>query len=184
MNDEAEASIFKLYRPRLLRACMGFLGELSSEAQDIVHDCYLVALPNLTSFPPLQPMHAWLRQICLRLSYSRLRNPEHILCCLEGDLDSYRRQAAIEAVGSDNLEVREQQQLELLRVWIKRLKPEMRLMIELRNMHAMSYASIGETLEISRELVEAKLLSARQQLRQSLARQPQSRSPSDFSVAA
>ena len=184
MNEESEAHIFKSYRPRLLRACMGFLGTQASEAEDIVHDCFLVALPKLTDYTALQPMHAWLRQICLRLCYARLRNSSHILCCLEDDLNAYRIQASIEAVASDNLDVKEQQRLELLREWIKRLKPDMRLMIELRNIHAMTYATIGSTLGINRPLVQARLLAARSQLRESLESRPQNSAPTHFPVAA
>ena len=179
MSGEPEVLIFGPYRARLLRACMGFLGTRAAEAGDMVEDTFLVAIPTLQSHVSDPALHTWLRQICLRLCYARLRNSGQNLACLEDDLKSYMRRRGAEPVGSDNLDVQEQQKLGHLSEWIKRLPPDLRLMIELRNVHGFSYKKIGLTLGIPVAMVASKLLNARLRMRESLTNLP-----NDLPVAA
>jgi RNA polymerase sigma factor (sigma-70 family) len=184
MPTVTQAETFERYRLRLYRASLGFLGAKTSEAFDMVHDTFLVSYPWIEEAEPGQPTFAWLRQICLRLCYSRLRDSVSCLACLDLDLKAFMAHTGLERVDSANLGLNEQQQLLVLGGWIKRLTPESRLMIELRNVHGMSYASISRTLNQPLEVIPIRLLNARLQLREALKGYPKSGSPTKLPVAA
>jgi RNA polymerase sigma factor (sigma-70 family) len=168
IEGQAE-EIFKAFWPRLLRASQGFLGARAAEAQDMVHETYLVAFSKLDRYDPSAGTYAWLRQICLRLCYARLRSSDGALGCMETEIKQYRQAASIERVNSENLELQQQQQLELLREMIKSLPPDSRQVIQLRNVNGMTYAQICQTLELSQAALVARLQRARALIRESLS---------------
>jgi RNA polymerase sigma-70 factor (ECF subfamily) len=161
----AKAEFIRLYRPRLLRSSQVFLGELRAEAEDMVQDTFLVALPRLKILDLSAPVFLWLRQICLRLCYARRRSRDGVLICLEEDLRAYMRRMQVEQVRSGHVEVQSQQKMELLRELIKQLAPPDRQIIQLRNVHGMSYAQIGQVLSIPLATVVERLAQARDQIR-------------------
>jgi RNA polymerase sigma-70 factor, ECF subfamily len=168
IEGQAE-EIFKAFWPRLLRASQGFLGVQAAEAQDMVHDTFLVAFSKLDRYDPSEGTYAWLRQICLRLCYARLRSHDGALGCIEAEIKQYREAASIERVHSENLELQKQQQLELLRELIKSLPPDSRQVIQLRNVNGMTYAQICETLDLPPAHLVARLKRARALIRESLS---------------
>ena len=184
MTEDAAKAIFLPFRPRLLRDSSNFLGAHKSEAQDMVEDTFLAAFPRLGSYQGPIPMYIWLRQLCLRLCYARLRDRANVLTCLEEELADYARQANLKASASENLQLKSQQQRELLRELIKRLSPLNRQMIELRNLHGMTYAHIAYTLGISLPALTARLLAARTELRERMRSRPESSPPGKMPVAA
>jgi len=106
-----------------------------------------------------------------------LRSKAGILLCLEDELQLYMRRLNIERLGSENLELQKQQKLGLLRELIKLLNQDDRQIIELRNVHGMSYAQIRETLGLSPKALTSRLSRAREQIRELLKNLPESGSP-------
>jgi RNA polymerase sigma-70 factor, ECF subfamily len=131
----------------------------------MVQDTFLVALPRLKDRDPSAPVYPWLRRICLRLCYARRRSRNGVLGCLDYELRLYMRHMDVEPVRSQNVEVQTQQKLELLRELIKQLTPADRQIIQLRNMHGMNYAQIGQVLDLPMAGVVERLAKAREQLR-------------------
>jgi RNA polymerase sigma-70 factor (ECF subfamily) len=164
----AESGFIRLFKPRLLRASVAFLAGQAAEAEDMVQDTFLVALPRLGQRPPGEPLFPWLRQVCLSLCCARRRCRSGVLLCLEDDLQAYMRSMGVETVSSSNATVQKQQKLALLREMIKRLEPESRQMIQLRNVHGMSYAQIGQVLGLPPAGVSAQLSAARGRLHRSM----------------
>jgi RNA polymerase sigma-70 factor (ECF subfamily) len=183
IEGQAE-EIFKAFWPRLLRASQGFLGLQAAEAQDMVHDTFLVAFSKLDRYDPSEGTYAWLRQICLRLCYARLRSRGAALGCIEAEIKQYRQASSIERVNSENLELQQQQQLELLRELIKNLPPDSRQVIQLRNVNGMTYAQVCETLELSPAALLARLKRARALIRALLSDLPLGPAPSLQPTAA
>jgi RNA polymerase sigma-70 factor (ECF subfamily) len=161
----AEAEFIQLFRGRLLRASKVFLSDLSAEGEDMVQDTFLVALPGLEKRDLRAPVFPWLRRVCLRLCYERRRSRHGVLVCLEDELKTYMLRMDIEQVHSGHLEVQRQQRMEQLRELIKQLAPAQRQIIQLRNVHGMSYAQIGQVLDLPTETVVGRWAQARGQLR-------------------
>ena len=172
-DPEAEEKFFKMYRPRLFRASMYFLGGHDSEAEDIVQDTFVIALPKLKDYIFKAPIYAWLRQICLRLCYARLRSRSRVLASLEGDLEMFMQRMAVERIQTDDLEVSKQEKLVLLRELIQKLNPDSRQIIELRSVQGMSYTLIGQALKIPLGTVMSRLARARDQIRKLVAEEPE-----------
>jgi RNA polymerase sigma factor (sigma-70 family) len=175
---------FEAQRDSLLRLGQICLGAYSAEAEDMVHDTYLVALPRLSRELAPGLAEAWFRQICLRLCYARLRDRGGVLRCLEQEMTSYRLAMAVERVPTENLAVQKQQDLGLLRELIKRLQPDARQMIQLRNVHGMAYAQIAACLDIPLADVAERLVQARRKLRDLLDEAPRRGPTAPFPMAA
>lgn len=164
-DAEAEEKFFKTYRPMLVRASHYFLGMHDAEAEDIVQETFLIALPRLKLYDFRAPIFAWLRQICLRLCYARMRRRSRVLVSLQEDLETFMQRTAIERIQLDDLELLKQKRLSILTQAKERLNPDSREIIKLRNEKGMSYALIGQTLKIPIGTVMSRLARARDQIR-------------------
>jgi RNA polymerase sigma-70 factor (ECF subfamily) len=165
---EAEDKFYKMFRPRLLRASLYFLGVHDPEAEDIVQETFIIAFPKLKYYDFRAPIYAWLRQICLRLCYARMRKRNRELMSIEEDLEVFMQRMAVERVQAQDLELVKKQRLSLLTDLKKQLNPDSARIIELRNVQGMSYLRISRTLEIPLGTVMSRLARARDQLRKLL----------------
>jgi RNA polymerase sigma-70 factor (ECF subfamily) len=164
-DTEAEEIFFKLFRPRLLRACVYFLGGHDSEAEDIVQETFIIALPRLKDYIFRAPIYAWLKQICRRLCYVRLRSRSRVLASVEEDLEVFMRRMAVERVQNEDLELKNQEKLLVIEQLKKQLNADSHEIIELRNVRGLSYVEISEALHIPLGTVMSRLSRARDQLR-------------------
>ena len=183
-DAEATQAFISLFKPRLLRASVAFLGLKESEGADMVQDTFMVALPRLKHFKFQVPLMVWLRQICMRQCYARLRERSGVLVTLEDDLDLYMQRLDIQRVQSENLEVQKQQKVELLRELIKQLTPSDRQIIQLRNVNGMTYGQISLVLDIALATVVERLVAAREQIRIFLDGPSGNGSPNKLTLAA
>ncbi len=170
---EAEDQFYKMFRPRLLRASLYFLGVHDPEAEDIVQETFIIAFPKLQHYDFRAPIYAWLRQICLRLCYARMRSRSRVLMSVEEDLEMFMQRMAVERVQAQDLEVQKKQKLELLTELKKKLNPDSARIIELRNVQGMSYIRISRALDIPLGTVMSRLARARDQLRKLVEAQPE-----------
>ncbi len=164
-DADAEEKFFAIYRPRLMRASHFFLGMYDSEAEDVVQETLLIALPRLKNYDFRAPIFAWLRMICLRLCYARMRRRSRVVVSVREDLEIFMQRMAVERVQLDDLEVLKKQRLALLDDVKEQLNPASREIIRLRHVQGMNYAAIGRTLKIPLGTVMSRLARAKDQLR-------------------
>jgi RNA polymerase sigma-70 factor (ECF subfamily) len=164
-DPEAEEIFFRTFRPRLLRASRYFLGSYDPEAEDIVQEAFIIALPRLPNYVFNAPIYAWLRQICLRLCFSRRRKRGRMVASPEEELELHLHQASLKRLENDELEALKAQRLELLRRLTPGLKGLSREILELRNFKGLSYAEISSSLGIPKGTVMSRLSRAREQMR-------------------
>lgn len=162
---QAQDEFDRIFRPRLIRASMYFLGVHDAEAEDIVQETFVIALSKLEKYDFCAPIFAWLRQICLRLCYARMRKRSRVLVSLEEDLEIFMQRVAVEKVQNAEFEVQKQEKLALLSNLKKQLNADSARIIELRNVQGMSYIQISQTLKIPMGTVMSRLARARDQLR-------------------
>ncbi len=167
-SPDAEREFFERYRPRLLRASRFFLGGQDSDAEDIVQETYIIAFRRLGEYVFRAPIYAWLRQICLRLCYARLRARRRVLVSREGDLEVYLHAAALRRVSDGEADVQRLARLALLETLKGGLSPDGRRIIELRDVQGLRYAAIGAALGIPMGTVMSRLARARTRLRAAL----------------
>jgi RNA polymerase sigma-70 factor, ECF subfamily len=165
-DTDAEEDFHRIFQPRLLRAARFFLGGQDSEAEDIVQATFIIAFPKLKTYVFRAPIYAWLRQICLRLCYARIRTRKRVLVSLEEDLEVFMQRLAVERLRTKDFEEVKQHRLDLLRGLMKQLRPDSLRIIEMRDVQGMRYAAISQALGIPMGTVMSRLARARGQLRE------------------
>jgi RNA polymerase sigma-70 factor (ECF subfamily) len=161
----AQEEFDRIFRPRLIRASVYFLGNQDAEAEDIVQETFLIAFAKFHNYDFAAPIFAWLRQICLRLCYARMRSRRRVLVSLEEDLEMSMQGMALARVQSVELEAQKQVKLGILDGLKKQLNQASAQIIELRNVQGMSYTQISQALKIPMGTVMSRLARARDQLR-------------------
>ena len=164
-DPAAEEEFFRIYRPRLYRASMYFLGSNDSDADDIVQETFIIALPKLKDYIFNAPIFAWLRQICLRLCYARMRTRKRQLASEEEDLELLLRRQVEEKIQRNDEKLEEDQKLALIDRLKVKLGADSRKIIELRHVQGLSYTLISKTLKIPIGTVMSRLSRAREQMR-------------------
>ena len=125
----------------------------------------MVALPKLPLYVFDAPIFAWLRQICLRLCYARLRARNRVVLSQEEDLEIILRRKAMECLEGDEQDLQNQADLLELRRQILNLGPDSRQIIEMRTIQGLRYVEISALLGIPMGTVMSRLARARTQLR-------------------
>lgn len=133
-----------------------------SITEDIMQESFLIAIRNSPQFENEMKLNAWLKVIARNMAFNYLRknkkrnefNIEAILLyetkqfcpeismCLENNVESKIMEETIEQI-------------------ISQIRPEYRVLIELRWKHELSYKEIAEKLNTSEDIVRQKLYRAR-----------------------
>lgn len=161
----AEEEFFRAYRPRLLRCSYYFLGSRDPEAEDVVQQTFLIALPKLKDFDFRAPLYAWLKRICVNLCYERLRHRKRMLASMDEDLEIYTRQAAREKHEAGDQEDEKAFLLELVKELQQTMDETSRRILRLRDVEGKSYSEIARVLEIPMGTVMSRLARSRQELK-------------------
>ncbi len=169
-DGDAEEKFVSVFQPRLYRASRYFLGAQDPEAEDVVQQTFLIALPKLQFYDFRAPLYAWLRQICVHLCYERLRQRNRMLVSLEQDLELYSRKLALERTLLGDQDLEKQSKLRLLREMQQQLDDPSRKMLQMRNELGRSYSEISQDLGIPIGTVMSRLARIRQSLRGMLKR--------------
>src|SRR5262245_17535711 len=86
-DEAARAEVYRLYRQRLYATACHFLGWKDSEAEDLVHDSFVVALQGIARFEGRSSLYTWLNHICVNLCFARIRKRKRAVSLAEEDWD-------------------------------------------------------------------------------------------------
>jgi RNA polymerase sigma-70 factor (ECF subfamily) len=158
-NGKADAGrlLDQLYRERLTRFCLGYVGTLD-EAEDIVQDAFYKVLCN-AAVP--DNFRAWIYEICRNRCIDRLRAKNRRL----GDqpLSAYSHMAD-HLSGNLTRLLRGEQRAHLWRR-LAELPAEQREVLLLRYTERLSRSEISEVLKIPEKLVKSRIYNGLEKLR-------------------
>ncbi|HEV8291222.1 MAG TPA: sigma-70 family RNA polymerase sigma factor [Tepidisphaeraceae bacterium] len=138
----------------LFRVAYSMVGN-AADAEDVVQETFTAAFAGIGRFRGQSTLRTWLMQILVRQSARVQRSRGRRMTIGIEDSDQPVHDPA-EAADS-KLDV-----IEML----QKLSPEHREVIVLRELQAMSYEEMAQTLKIPRGTVESRLHRARQELRE------------------
>lgn len=144
------------------------------DAEDVVQDAFLKAFQNLGQFQGQSKFYTWLVRIAVNEALMRLRRrrPERMVS-LDEDVkteeDSMPREVADWAPNPEQL-YNQSELKEILTKTIQGLPPSFRTVFVLRDVEGLSTEETAAALELSVPAVKSRLLRARLQLRERLAK--------------
>jgi RNA polymerase sigma factor (sigma-70 family) len=151
--------------PRLLRACKYFLGYYDADTEDIVQETFVIALGKMKDYTFDAPIYAWLRQICLRQCYGRMRTRKRLMATVEKDIEFLMMGGADDRAQKEADDLRQKERLEMLQKIKKCLSPDGIEIIELKYVRGLSYTAISLHLNIPLGTVMSRLARNRDQIR-------------------
>lgn len=161
--------IFARYNQRIRILCSRYVGD-GQAAEDVVQETFYKVLRALDRVDDSFNFSAWIHRIAINLCHDELRrnrkNLDHIECHTTST-----DEAVLQLVDNDR-RTHPEYALEMARlrrvVWdvAKRLPERQRMVLTLRELQGLSYASIGHVMGISLSAVETLLHRARRRFKQ------------------
>ncbi|WP_058301123.1 RNA polymerase sigma factor [Gorillibacterium timonense] len=137
--------------------------------EDILQDSFLKVVQHLPSIDDESRLWAWVRVVVKNMTYNYLRKAK--IRRNEVDAESvYISDSAAHAteIRSTEQQIELKALAEAVEECLTRLKPEYRVLIELRWKRELSYKEIAAELEITEEVVKYKLYRAREAVKKRL----------------
>ena len=167
-DPSAEETFYKTFYPRLYKSALYFLGGHHADAEDMAQDTFVIALPRLKDYDFGAPIFAWLKQICVRLCFARMRGRNRMLASQPEDIEVFMRQMSVDKIEKQDREIEKSDRLKVISDLKEKLNPYHRAMIELRDVQGMSYAEISKVLDTPVGTVMSRLARSRGELRRML----------------
>lgn len=169
-NEYAFAQIVERYEKRVYNLCYRMTGN-AEDAADQTQETFLKAWRALPAFQGDCALTTWLHRLATNCCIDLLRREKKrrgLVVAL--DHDEGERPAEPAADGPTPQEQAEHNELRE-RVWkaMKRLTPEHRQVLVLRETGGLSYGEIAQALKIEEGTVKSRLARARLQLRKEMA---------------
>jgi RNA polymerase sigma-70 factor (ECF subfamily) len=145
------------YRPRALRAALGWLGD-EQEAHEAAQDALLRAWAARNRYDPARPFYPWLHTIVRNTCRDRRARQRHAAAPgLQSDRVLEPRRGPDVLAEVSQAEAR-------LRAGLSTLSESHRQIIVMRHFEDLSYAEIGEVLDAAPGTVMSRLFRARRAL--------------------
>lgn len=153
----------ELYRDRLYRVAVTFLGYNDPEAEDAVQDTFALSLKNIEKFEFRSSLYTWINHICVTQCLQRLRKRQRLILVLDapdaGGLPEPSQDSGI-------LEKIESEQLTgIIKNLILRLAERCQEILLLRDVEGHAYMSMARRLKIPVGTVMSRLSQCRAQLK-------------------
>jgi RNA polymerase sigma-70 factor (ECF subfamily) len=137
------------------------------DAEDLTIEAFTKAFKNLNQYSPTYAFSTWLFKIATNNCIDFLRRKRKDLVSIDAPTNDYEQDNTI-VLPSDILDPEEElikeQNINLVKNIVEKLKPRYRLLIELRYFKDYSYEEIAEELGIPIGTVKAQLFRARELL--------------------
>lgn len=160
----AQNEFFQLFRDRLYRTSVHFLGYQDPDAEDVVQEAFMIAFQKLHAFEFRSGLGTWVTQICVFQCYKRLQKRHRSVLTAQEGLEALA-QTAPEAGEGERRAVEKESRLVLLESCMEKISGECRQLFRWRDQEDKSYAQIGELLKIPMGTVMSRLSRCKQALR-------------------
>lgn len=137
------------------------------DARDVCQETFLAAYRNLKKFRGEAKFSSWLYRIALNACHSRLRRNGAVTEQSIDAEDEAGRKYELADVEAESLtdRVSRDQRAQIVRRALNGLPPEMRQVILMKEYEELTFAEIGEILQIPVSTVKSRLYTGLQQLR-------------------
>ncbi len=157
--------LLALYHPRVHRAALGMLGD-EQEAREVAQEALLKAWAARSRYDSSRPFYPWLYTIVRNACRDALARRSHRAYA---GLDT-ERLASARPNALALLDAKEARQR--VRRAMDRLRPEQREILAMRHFQDLSYAEIGQLLEIPQGTVMSRIYRSRKALLRLLEEMP------------
>lgn len=161
LNPTIQKAIYKEFY-QLIYLNILYIVKDHSTTEDIIQESFLIAIRNSPQFENEIKLNAWLKVIAKNMAYNYLRkNKKRNEFNIEAILLYETKQFCSEISVCIENEVESKIMKETIEQIISQIRPEYRVLIELRWKHELSYKEIAEKLNTSEDIVRQKLYRAR-----------------------
>jgi RNA polymerase sigma-70 factor (ECF subfamily) len=169
----AYEELVRMYDRRVFRIAQ-HITQNREDAEDVVQDAFLKAYQNLNRFKGDSKFYTWLVRIAVNEALMKLRKRRNSRVVsmdddVETDEGSMPREFADWSPNPEQL-YGQDETAEILRKTIQGLPPTFRTVFVLRDVEGLSTEETAQMLELSVPAVKSRLLRARLQLRERLAK--------------
>jgi len=162
---EAFGRLVERYQKPVFNVALRMLHD-EADAEDAAQTTFIRAYQKLGTFDPAQKFFSWLYRIVVNESLNMLKRRGRFERFEGGTGDKVADGGDQEREAGVEQEAREQR----IQEGLMELKAEQRAVIVLKHFEGLSYAEIGEVLEIPEKKVKSRLFAARTVLRNVLIR--------------
>ncbi|MFI5866733.1 RNA polymerase sigma factor [Streptomyces sp. NPDC051546] len=161
-DEEAFEVLVRRYGPAMLRLAAGLLGS-AAEAEDTVQEAFVSVWRKLPEFRGDAAFGTWLHRIVTNRCLNALRARRPVT-----DIDELPERAAPEHQSSPERAAESHAAVHALGKALAALSPEQRACWVLREIEAVPYETIAQTVGISQEAVRARVFRARRCLTEAM----------------
>lgn len=143
--------------PRVHRAALGLLGD-EQEAREIAQEALMKAYSARDRYDPNRPFYPWMYRIVRNLAFdARARGRHRALSGLDTERVVNTQPSALDTLAQGEAEAR-------VRAAMTTLSDEHREVLGMRHFQDLSYAEIGELLDLPQGTVMSRIYRARKAL--------------------
>ncbi len=165
-SDQAFEELYARYRPRIASYIFGMVGD-HARAEDLVQEVFISALRRLRETDQAIAFKPWIYEIaknsCID-EFRRTRRVREVPLGADSDADEGGEIDAVQSLATTDGELETKQSLEDLRGAFYGLSETHHKIIVMRELAGLSYAEIGQRLDMSQAMVESNLFRARRRL--------------------
>lgn len=137
-------------------------------AEDIIQEAFIKIIKNKPLFESELKLKAWLKVVTRNTAINYLRKNKNNRNQLDTDSVFIDMETINQTSASVETTVETQMMQESIEFYLSQLKPEYRILIEMRWKDGLSYREMAETLNTSEEIVKQRLFRARGSIKKQL----------------
>lgn len=156
-EEQAQVEFFGLFRDRLYRTAVHFLGYQDPDAEDVVQESLMIAFRKLAGFEFRSGLGTWVTQICVFQCYKRLHKRHRAVVTAHEELENLAGGTESEPGEVERKAIEKENRLSLLERCMKKISPDCRRLFQLRDKEGKSYAEIGRLVKVPLGTVMSRL---------------------------
>ncbi|NUU78871.1 RNA polymerase sigma factor [Paenibacillus xylanilyticus] len=137
-------------------------------AEDIIQEAFIKIIKNKPIFENEVKLKAWLKVVTRNTAINYLRKNKNNRNQLDTDSVFIDMETINQTAASVESTVETQMMQESIEFYLEQLKPEYRVLVELRWKEGLSYREMAELLDTSEEIVKQRLFRARGSIKKQL----------------